>query len=108
MFNWKMTFRFRFYAPVNQFVNFTQCFFCLFYRSVSVPASVPASSTGSPREKTKPDEPIALSESSDVVSAESTSLDELLSCHNFYATPEDIEEEKEMVRPSQINSIFDA
>ena len=74
-----------------------------------MPASVPASSTGSPREKTKPEDPIALSESSDVVAAESTSLDELLSCHNkyyFYATPEEIEEEKEMVRKSQINSFL--
>ena len=70
-----------------------------------MPASVPASSTGSPREKVKLDDQIALSEPTDAVAAESTSLAELLSCHNkyyFYATPEDIEEEKEMVSVTKI------
>ena len=80
-----------------------------YFRSISVPASIPASSTGSPKVKPEIDEStfkfdVQNRRSND----ESASFSELL-CepeslssstpkYYFYSTPEDIQEEKESVR----------
>ena len=61
------------------------CHFFYFCRSISASGSVPASSTGSPKDKPKPD------------ADDSTLMDDFIDERfYFFSTPEDIEEGKEV------------